>query len=613
MTIRSGTNEAHGRIYDYLDNDALNARAFFQKSRTRIRQNEGGATLGGPVYLPGLYNGRNRTFFFFGQQLAYWDQVGSGALITAPRADFRQGDFSALVNAAGAITPVFDPATTRPDGKGGATRDPFPGNVLPASRISPVSNRILALIPQPDLPAQQDANFYNRTGGGSYRDSISTVKLDHNFSTSHKIAITYSDQYDPRVIAGQGWGAASPLEGSQAPKTIHDRTGRINDDYIIRNNLLNHFTLGVDRYRNQTRQVSQFEGWDAKLGIQGVMGDQGAFPVITFSGGIAIPRGLGGPDFSTNTGGRITLSDTLTWIKGRHSFRFGANYWPEYANAREGYLSSGSFAFSNLTTSLPNAPQYTSWGSSFASFLLGDLASGAVAEPYTRGARFRSGGAFAQDEWRATANLTVSYGLRWEWNAAPFEPNGAASGFGPAAPNPAAGGRPGALVFAGSGPGRTGSRSLSDGWYRGFGPRLGVAYALTPKNVAKGSFSVYYAPGFRTRLIAYGLNNAHTVSSPNGYNPAYNWGTSFPQDFPRAPFIDPSYQNDQSVSSILPGTSRMPQIATWTVSLEHAISPNLAVEATYIGSHSTHLILSDAAIEYEYARCQPASARRPAV
>ncbi len=594
VTIRSGANDPHGSVYDYLDNDALNARSFFQKRRTRVRQNEGGATLGAPVYLPGLYNGRNRTFFFFGQQLASWDQVGTGTLLTAPRADFRNGDFSRLLDASGAMTPVYDPSTTRSDSVGGVTRDPFPGNIIPVSRISAASQRILALIPQPDLPSQEAANFYSRTGGGSYRDYISTVKVDHSFSTTHKIAITYSDQYNPRVIAGQGWGAGSPLEGSQAPKSIHDRMGRVNYDYIVRSDLLNHLTVGVDRYRNETRQVSQGQGWNTQLGIQGIVGDQGAFPVVNFSGGVASPRGLGGPDFSKNTGGRITIGDTLAWVKGRHSLKFGGNYWPEYANAREGYLSSGSFTFSNLNTSLPNAGQYTSWGSSFASFLLGDISTASVAEPYTRGARYRSGGAFVQDEWRATANLTLSYGLRWEWNAAPFEPNGAASGFDPSTPNPAASGRPGALTFAGFGSGRSGSKALSDGWYRGFGPRLGFAYAATRTTVVKGSFSLYYAPGFRTRLIGYGFSNSHTVSSVNGYGAAYNWNETFPQDFARAPVIDPSYQNDQSVSSILPGTSRMPQIVTWTASVQRAINPNLAVEATYIGSHSTHLILSTA-------------------
>jgi hypothetical protein len=594
VTIRSGTNKTHGSLFDYLDNDAFNARSFFQKSRTRLRQNEGGLTLGAPVYVPRLYDGRNRTFIFFGQQLVYWNQSGVGTLFTAPRDDFRSGDFSNLQNALGAVVPVFDPLSTRADGSGGFVRDQFPGNRLPANRVSPVSGRILALIPEPDLSSEQAANFYNRTGGGSYRNYVSTVKLDHSFSATHKIAMTYSDQYNPRVIAGQGWGLTTPLEGSQSPKSIHDRTVRLNYDYIVRSNLLNHITIGADRYRNQTQQLSQFQGWNQKLGIQGILWDQGAFPAISFSGGVASPKALGGPDFSTNTSGRITVTDTLTWIKGRHSLKAGGNYWPEYANAREGYLSSGSFAFTNLTTSQPNSPQYTSLGSSFASFLLGDLSSAGISAPYMRGARYRSGGAFLQDEWRTTTKLTLSYGLRWEWNSAPFEPNGAASGFGPGAPNPAAGGRPGALIFAGNGPGRNGSRSLSAGWYKGFGPRLGAAYALNPKTVAKSSFSIYYAPGFRSRLIAYGLSNGYKVASPTGYDTAYNWNASFPQDFPRAPFIDPSYQNDQSVSSILPDTSRMPQIVTWTAGIQRAITPDLAVEATYIGSHSTHLVLGAA-------------------
>lgn len=594
VSIRSGTNEIHGAAFDYLDNDAFNARSFFQKNRTVIRQTEGGGTFGAPVILPGIYSGRDRTFVFFGQQFVRWDQSRSGALFTSPRDDFRQGDFSSFRDAAGKVIPIFDPDTTRPDGKGGFVRDEFPGNRIPSSRISPVSQRIIALIPEPDQPQLSVNNFYNRTGGGSYRNYISTIKIDHSFSLRHKISVTYMDQINPRVIAGQGWGVNSPLEGSQSPKRIHDRTGRVNYDFIVRSNLLNHVTVGVDRYRNKTQQISQFEGWNQKLGINGIIGDQGAFPVVSFSGGVASPRSLGGPDFSTNASGRITLAETITWIKGQHSFKLGGNFWPEYANAHEGYLSSGQFTFSNLVTSQPNEAQYTSGGSSFASFLLGGASTASVAEPYARGARFRSGGAFVQDEWRATRRLTVSYGLRWEWNAAPFEPAGRTSGFDPAVLNPSAGGRSGALVFAGQGLGRSGSMSLSDGWYRGFGPRFGAAYSVTPKTVARSSFSVFYAPGFRTRLIAYGFNNGYTLTSPTGYDAAYNWNSSFPQNFPRAPHIDPSYQNGQNVSSILPGTSRMPQIVSWTASIQRAFTPNLVFEAAYIGSHSTHLILGAA-------------------
>ncbi len=592
ITIRSGTNQLHGSVFDYFDNDALNARSFFQQIRNTVRHNEGGFTLGGPVYIPKVYDGRNKTFFFFGQQLVYYTNTNSGNLFTVPLADFRAGDFSGLTDSSNSQIPIFDPNSTQPDGKGGFIREQFPGNRIPASRISPVSQKIVELIPQPDLLGQQINNFRNRTGSGTYRNYVSTLKIDHSFSNTQKISITYSDQYNPRVIAGRGYGVDSPLEGSQSPKYIHDRTGRINYDWIIKPNMLSHLTIGVDRYNNQTQQLTQFEGWDPKLGIQGVIWDQGAFPVVNFSGGSASPNGLGGPDFSTNANGRITFTETFAWTKGRHSIKFGGDFWPEYANAREGYQSSGAFSFSNLMTSQPDASKYTSWGNSFASFLLGELSSASISEPYARGERVRSYALFAQDEWRMTNNLTLSYGLRWEGNGAPFEPNGTASGFAPWIANPVAGGRPGALLFAGNGPGRSGSRSLSDGWYRGFGPRLGVAYQATPKTVIRASGGIYYAPGFRTRLIAYGFSNGNSTSSPTGYTPIYNWTTSaYPPDFPRAPFIDPSFQNGQSVSSILPGTSRMPQILTWTFSIQRELARDLTFEATYIGSHSTHLIL----------------------
>jgi hypothetical protein len=592
ITVRSGTNQIHGSAFDFFDNDALNARSFFQQIRSTVRHNEGGFTLGEPVYLPKLYNGRNKTFFFFGQQLVYYTNTNSGSLFTVPRADFRSGDFSQLVDSTNVQIPIFDPNTTQPDGKGGFIREQFPGNVIPSNRLSPVSQKIVALMPAPDLASLQINNFRNRTGSGTYRNYVSTLKLDHSFSNSHKLSITFSDQYNPRVIAGKGYGVDSPLEGSQSPKYIHDRTGRINYDWIIRPNLLSHFTVGVDRYNNQTQQLTQFEGWDQKLGIQGVIWDQGAFPVINFSGGTASPNGLGGPDFSTNANGRITLTETLAWTRGRHSIKFGGNFWPEYANAREGFQSSGAFTFSNLTTSQPNASKYTSWGNSFASFLIGDLSSASISEPYARGERFRSYALFAQDEWRVTNRLTLSYGLRWEGNGAPFEPNGTASGFSPVIPNPKAGGRPGALLFAGNGPGRSGSRSLSDGWYGGWGPRLGVAYQATPKTVIRASGGMYYAPGFRSRLIAYGFSNGNSISSSTGYTPVFNWTTAgYPSNFPRAPFVDPSFQNGQSVSSILPDTSRMPQILTWTFTLQRELAHNLALEAAYIGSHSTHLIL----------------------
>ena len=208
VTMKSGTNAVHGMVNDYFGNDDLNARSFFQGPvKQKLRQNEAGFQLSGPVYIPKLYDGRNKTFLFFGQGLYYARLGGSGGLQTVPRADFKSGDFSRFVDGAGVQIPIFDPGSTRPDGNGSFVRTQFPGNVIPTGQISPVSAKIVALMPDPDLPASQTNNWYNRTGAfPSFNTFTSTAKLDHSFSTKQKVSLTYSNQWRPRLIHSSGWG-----------------------------------------------------------------------------------------------------------------------------------------------------------------------------------------------------------------------------------------------------------------------------------------------------------------------------------------------------------------------------------------------------------------------
>src|SRR5258708_4444775 len=220
VTIRSGTNDVHGGLYDFFVNDALNARDFFQAKRQIYRQNNGGYTLGGPVVLPHLYNGRNRTFFFFGHDLFYSRGAQSGTLITIPPLAFRSGDFSNYRAANGTVIPIFDPDSADASG----VRTQFPGNIIPPNRISAASKNLIALMPAPDLPTQS-ANWHNRTGANPKFNILSfTARVDHNFSDTEKIAVSYSDVYRPRTISGVGWGASSPLEGLQL-QPLHSRTG----------------------------------------------------------------------------------------------------------------------------------------------------------------------------------------------------------------------------------------------------------------------------------------------------------------------------------------------------------------------------------------------------
>ncbi len=588
VVIKSGTNQVHGSVYDLFANNDLNARSFFQAARGKVRQNDGGVTFGGPVYIPKVYDGRNKTFFFFGQELFYYRTAGSSSLTTVPTTAFRTGDFSNLLSASGTVIPIFDPSSTTSDGKGGFVRTQFPGNIVPASLISPVSAAMVKLMVAPDLPGQQ-FNFYPR-GGTIFDNRVTTIKVDHNFNSQHKLSLTTTLQTRPGDYSGQGWGINLPIDGSQDPKNVQSFNARVNYDYIIRPNLLNHLVLGGDGMNNKALTVGLGQGWDSKLGITGLPNDPGMFPVVSYSGGTASPLGLGGSNYSNNVSSRLDLNDSLTWILGRHSLKFGFNIIRERYKDFEGGGSSGNFGFSNGTTSQPDSSNFNQWGSSFASFLLGDVNNTSTTTISDLGWRMNYQAFFLQDEWRVNPRLTISYGVRYERYPGNYEEHDRATSFNPNTPNPAAGGRPGALTFAGSGTGRDGRRAFANTW-QGLAPRLGVAYELNPKTVIRASGAIFYAPGMSQRIDATGFTATPSFSSSDSYTPVYNWAGTWPQNWNRPPILDPSFANGQSVAALLPGAARPPQIATWTLSVQHQLAHATAVEASYIGSNSTHLEL----------------------
>jgi len=595
VTIRSGTNEVHGAVFNDFANDKLDARSFFQATRQRVRQNEGGFTLGGPVYIPKVYNGHNRTFFFFGQDLFWMRQSGTGALQTIPTTAFRNGDFSSLRDASGAVIPIYDPATTMPDGSGSYVRTPFPGNVVPKSRFSPIASQIIALMPNPDLPSQSN-NWYNRTGTWPYLNTyVSTIKVDHSVSDRQKMSVTYSDQRRPRLLNNQGWGQTAPVLEGFKEQQQHDQMARVNYDYILRPNLLSHFTVGFDRYFNPTKTETIGANWDQKLGLTGFPWDDGSFPVISFSGGTAAPLGLGGSTYSITASGRYSYNENLTWVRGHHTTKYGVGYMREYNNQFSGPNGAGNFAFTNATTSQPDGgSNFSKYGNAFASFLLGNVNQANMASPVETGRRWRYWSFFAQDEWHVTQKLTLSYGLRWELYPSPFDVNNVWSTFSPTTPNPGAGGIPGALIFAGFGQGRTGNRTFSPAFNKAAAPRLAVAYGLDSKTVVRASGGIYYAPAsLSTSVQTAGFQATPSFSSPDGFSPLYNWDTgTFPQNYARPPFIDPTFSNGLSATYIGPDYARPPQILSWTFSIERQLANNLALDASYLGSHSTHLVMN---------------------
>ncbi len=282
---------------------------------------------------------------------------------------------------------------------------------------------------------------------------------------------------------------------------------------------------------------------------------------------------------------------------GRHTLKFGVDFIQERYKDLEGGGSAGVFGFSNLTTSQPDSSNFNQWGSSFASFLLGNVNSTNTTTISDLGWRIGYQGFFLQDEWRVNPRFTLSYGVRWERYPGVYEEHNRATSFDPDVANPAAGGIAGALIFAGTGPGLDGQRAFSRPW-EGWAPRIGAAYEIDPKTVIRGSGGIFYAPGVTPRIDATGFTATPSFTSPDGFSPVYNWTSPWPQNWARPPFIDPSFANGQSVAAILPGASRPPQTVSWTLSVQRQLSADIALEASYIGSKSTHLELGGSLATY---------------
>ncbi|MGA2572039.1 MAG: TonB-dependent receptor [Terracidiphilus sp.] len=611
VVLKSGTNELHGTVYDHLGNSALNAKSYFATSITPYRQNEGGFTLGGPVVLPMIYNGRNKTFFFASLGLFYSRVGASGTPMTIPTVKECSGDFTELgVN-------IYDPLTRQQFVYNGRL------NVIPQGRISPAAQTICSHIPAPDpdlvaLYGGVSNNYHSRSAPTwpYFNTYTPLIKLDHSFSDKEKLSISYTNQIRHRIIVGSGY-SASPAWGAKGTNPLDDYYDqlanswkvRINVDSVITPALLNHFTLSADRYLNLGPNGTDGQGWDGKLGITGMPADNGAFPAITFSGGNQSPTGFQRAYEENWHEMRYTLDENLSWTHGKHAFKFGA----EIGSNREiRFIKpgvAGSFQFNSLSTS--DSASDSANGSSFASFMLGAVNTASAYIPLEADYRYNHTGIFAQDDWHMTPKLTVSYGIRWDYMPPYSESHNYQTAFVSDITNPGAGNLPGALAFAGSGTGKYG-KPFQDTFHGGWAPRLGLAYQINQKTMVRASSGIYYAnsgnvvPFLDTGASGYSATPSFQ-SGDGGFTPLYYWnqvagttyptGTTFtfPQNFQKPPAINPSFLNGQNINYIPRNGDRLPQTVNWVLDIEREVAHNLALDVMYIGSHSTHLGLSGSA------------------
>ncbi|HXG83744.1 MAG TPA: TonB-dependent receptor, partial [Pyrinomonadaceae bacterium] len=612
FTLRSGGNDFHGEAYNYLRNEVLNANRIDNivngQPRNRDNRNNYGFNISGPIYVPNFGEGneggifrslRDRAFFFFHYE-GYRLRIGQNALLTVPTVRMRNGDFSELLN-------TSDPNVARINGgqpiliydprQPSATRQAFAGNIIPQSSIDPAGLAILQRFPLPTRAGifqNYDAQGLRPTDTNQY-----TIKTDFVLTSKQRLSVSYSRR-DTERLAGAFPLLPLPFTNFDVfAQDFKSNIARIQHDYSITSNLLNHFNLGYTFLDVANRNTT--DPFDtSSLGIPVGATQNSAFPRINFPG-------YGGNDARnvTNIGssfftdqirdGVLQLSDFVTFVTGRSTYKFGADVRISQFNVRQKIDPGGSFNFRNDQTA---SDQCGNCGYPIASLITG-ATEFAFNSNNSIDPAFRqlTQGYFIQDDIKVNQKLTLNVGLRYDLPGLRTEARDRFRGFDPEALNTAIG-RRGALVGAGGQSGlQAEERSLSRSDKSNIGPRLGAAYAFDSKTVVRGGIGLYYAPilygtggngDINTGTI--GFNTTGQLFTPNGRN-----ARNFLSTFPSIPRTDPNNQfvGDLGIPILAFGQFgngfRTGRTLQYTVDVQRELPYRLIASVGYIGHRADRL------------------------
>ncbi len=618
FTSRSGTNQFHGSAYEYLTNEDLGAGQPFTSSgnghllRPQNRQQDFGATVGGPVWVPKVYNGRDKTFFFFNYEM-YRKHQGTDALGTVPTPAMRAGDFSSILTGKVLGTDplgrpiyenaIYDPNTARTV-NGQTVTDPFPNNVIPTSRFDPVALKIQSLIPQPTRPG--NVNNFEEKYVTSKIQAIPTIKIDQNFSSVHHLAFYYSQQRTDKDNSQDGF--PDPITARRA-QFIRSHTIRLNYDYTISPTVLLHLGAGFQRYHNPDTAPPDITGYNAasNLGLIGAAGP--GFPQIK-----GVGNAFGGVN-ETNGGGaslgpvnenlyidnKPTGVASISVTRGNHSYKAGGEWRLDTFTNQNSLGTAGVFNFSTAQTALPSTQGQGlnggGVGFGYASYLLGLVNTASISNTQDPQFRKMAWGFFLQDTWRATHKLTVTYGVRYDYQPAPHELYNRQSEFAPTVPNPSAGGLLGATIYDGYGPGRC-NCSFTSTYPFALGPRLGAAYQLDANTVIRAGWGITYgqAPnfnyagsspgtGFNTINFSNATFGAPALQLSNGLS--YNTAALYAASYNTGLFPNPGQINSPP-SWVDPNGGRPSRFNQWNISVQRELGKNMVAEAAYVGNRGAY-------------------------
>jgi hypothetical protein len=639
ITMKSGTNQYHGTAYDYAVNDIMNAAQPYTGLKSAQRRHDYGGTLGGPVKIPKLYNGENKTFFFFNFEQYRENIHVNSTSATVPTAAERTGDFSQLITASGNqllkvgsanyVDPlgrtifsgtIFNPATDRPvvcsasvvptptcvtQGLTGTTldvRDPFPNNMIPSTTaLDPVAQKILALVPLPRGPnaatGQLGSNYQN-TWLSHRTSQIPSIKLDHQLSSKGHVAFYYGETVTESQFSfpnGNSVGLPEPIDPARGT-FIYSPTLRVNYDQTLTPTILLHFGVGYSANNFFDYAPVLDYNAQASLGLRGATlnrnfpnfntcGTAPFFTCTTATGGMTSLGPAGGIQSSAGTEHRPSMNFNGTWVKGSHTYKAGMEARYEQYPVQTFTGAAGNYTFGGGTVQPALNGVTLSQGSTgfgLADFLLGDVNAVSLAQPADyRNAKWQWA-IFLQDTWKISRKLTLDYGLRWDYGTYPKEQYGRAADFNPTVTNSSAGNHPGGSIYE-----ATCNCNFASNYPYAIGPRIGLAYQLDAKTVVRGGVGVVYNS---TTTTGGTIVNTTTGNTPAFGQDLFQLQNGIPSNIvPRFPSFDPS-------TGLAPGTvaaapayldpnaGRPARQLQWSVGVQREVSRNLVVDATYVGN-----------------------------
>lgn len=610
--IRSGTNTFHGNLFNFTRNSYWNARDTFAANIPQFGYNLFGGSGGAPVYIPKLYNGRNRTFWFFNYEGSR-EGVPRANVNTVPSSLERNGDFSqSRVRNGANILPVqiYDPATTRLQGAN-FVRDPYPNNVLPASSISPIARGVLSLYPLPNATGDAVTGATNHIL--SFKDPVFdngyVWKIDHRFSDRHSVFFRYSwRQFGVDRQGAFKSLATGDIDRRDAPGVAFD------DTFLLNSTTIFNFRYGLARFSTLSRADNL--GYDlAGLGFSSqfisLLPFQ-AIPQISLSNGLtgisgANKQSAGAEDSHT---GRVSITKTIN----RHTLKGGFEFRLLNSNvASLGSNATGAFSFDQGFTRGPN-PQVAgaNLGHGLASFLIGLPASGSVANNAATADQTTYKGFFFHDDWRVSSRLTLNLGFRYEWEGAYTERYNRLNrgyDFGTESPLSAAARAnyatapipevaasafkaTGGLLFAGVG---GVPRGLSNIDRNNFAPRIGASFQLNSKTVIRGGYGLFYGAGTQTGETRNGfsVSTPYVASNDGGNTPANSLRNPFPTGL-----VAPTGSSQGLLTLVGQGVSftsperRQPMSHQYSIGFQRQLPAAFLFDVSYVGNQVRDLPVS---------------------